>query len=80
MTHKQPWNIWRIKNRYIRAAFTLAIVTPILAATGTVVATIALCAGIGEGASYAHHVARTNSDVVGICRNYWRAITLKEAP
>lgn len=77
---KQRWNIWRIKNRFLRAAFTLLVMTPILALVVILVAVIAILAGMGEGTTYAWSVFVRNSDAKKIGRVYWRAVTLGDAP
>lgn len=79
MAKEKYWNIWRIRNRFLRAVFTLVCMTPLLVAAGAVLAIVAICAGIGEGAAYAWHVAKKNSDVKNIWSGYWRAISFKEA-
>lgn len=76
---KQPWNIWRIKNRWLRAVFTLVFMSPVLVGAVILTAAIAIVVGIGEGAAYAWHVFTGNRDVKVVGRAYWLAITLKEA-
>ena len=79
MTKKPRWNIWRIKNRFLRAGFTLLAMTPLLLLALVITAIIAICAGIGEGVSYGRHVFKRNSDIKRMWPNYWRAITFREA-
>ncbi|OKP79739.1 hypothetical protein BTE77_06510 [Ensifer adhaerens] len=80
MTKKKSWNIWRIKNRPLRAAFTLFVMTPVLAAVFLVTAVVSIIVGIGEGASYAWHVFHRNGDFKKIGVTWWHAVTLGESP
>ena len=80
MTRKKRWNIWRIKSCWLRAPFTLLLITPVLIGAVIITALIALAVAAGEFVSTAYRVFIGNWDVKFIARNYWRAITLRSAP
>lgn len=79
MTKKPSWNIWRIKNRWLRSAVVAIIGTPVIFVAVAFVAVIALIAGMAEGATYAWSVFWREQEVKKIGINWWRAVTLREA-
>lgn len=74
------WNIWRIKNRWLRAFAVALIGTPLLAAVVAAVALLSIVVGMGEGAVHAWSMFWRERDVAYVGKNWWRAVTLREAP
>lgn len=80
MQKEKHWNIWRIKNRWLRAFAVALIGTPYLIAAALLVAVLSVVIGAGEGLAKAWSIFRSEQDGKVIYRNYWRAITMREAP
>lgn len=76
MTQKQPWNIWRIKSRWLRAAFAAFVGIPILFAVIVFCAALSVAAGTVEGAKYAWWIFTKHQDRT-VYQSFWRAVTLK---
>ena len=78
MTKKQPWNIWRIKNRWIRAVFTALVMAPLIVVIFALTVLASIGDGIIEGARSAWWCFN-KSHHTDIYRLAWRAVTLREA-
>lgn len=79
MSKKRTWNIWRIKNRWLRSIVVALVGTPLIVAAVAFVAFIAVIAGMAEGAAYAWSVFWREQDIKKISSNWWRAVTLRDA-
>lgn len=78
MTKKRPWNIWRIKNRWLRAVFTALVMAPIVLFLFVFCAALSILDGVIEGGKHAWWVFNRDHDT-SIYASFWRAVTLREA-
>lgn len=78
MTKKSRWNIWRVKNRWLRAVCTLFVMLPFLVFMVVLFAVLSVVVGMIEGGRSAWWAFTKHQDA-DIYRNFWRALTLREA-
>jgi hypothetical protein len=78
MSKKQPWNVWRIKNRWLRSLFSTLVMAPALLALLVFSAFVSVAAGAVEGSRHAWWLFTKHQDG-NVYRSLWRAITFREA-